>query len=421
MVTNGSPWASRRIGHAVLDDILRQFLLTLWHVYSFFVTYANADGFDPDAQPPPVASRPEMDRWIVSQLHRTVRTARDGLEAYDATGAGRRIEAFVDDLSNWYVRLSRRRFWNPGGESSPETTSAFFTLYECLVTVATLLAPFTPFVAESLWQNLAAGRTDRQASVHLADYPVADEGLIDEELDAAMAGARQVVELGRRVRVETKTRTRQPLAEAVVHVPGSHDILRPLLVTVAEELNVKDVAFVESAESFGRWRARPNFKVLGPRLGDEVKAVAADLSADDGTSAGALARGETVTVAGVELGPDDVALTQEVVEGWGVASDGGVTVALDLEITEELRSEGLGRELVRVVQDARKAAGLNVSDRIVLAVETDGALERALVAHGDMIAAETLATELIQQLDDATSSYESEVDGVTVTVRIRRA
>jgi isoleucyl-tRNA synthetase len=206
-----------------------------------------------------------------------------------------------------------------------------------------------------------------------------------------------------------------------VHVPGSHDILRPLLVTVAEELNVKDVAFVESAESFGRWRARPNFKVLGPRLGDEVKAVAADLSADDGTSAGALARGETVTVAGVELGPDDVALTQEVVEGWGVASDGGVTVALDLEITEELRSEGLGRELVRVVQDARKAAGLNVSDRIVLAVETDGALERALVAHGDMIAAETLATELIQQLDDATSSYESEVDGVTVTVRIRRA
>jgi isoleucyl-tRNA synthetase len=422
MITNGSPWESRRIGHAVLDDVLRQFLLTLWNVYAFFVTYANADGFDPfEGEAPAVADRPEMDRWIVSQLHATARTARASLEAYDATGAGRRIEAFVDDLSNWYVRRSRRRFWNPDGEVGDEAASAFYTLHECLVTVATLLAPFTPFVAEALWGNLAAGRDGRPISVHLADYPSGDADLVDEGLDAAMATARRVVELGRRVRVETKTRTRQPLAEAVVHVPGDHDALVPLLPIVAEELNVKALEFAESAEAFGRWRAKPNFRVLGPRLGEAVKDVAAGLAADDGVLASALSRGEPVTVAGASLGPDDVDLVHEVAQGWGVASDLGVTVALDLELTEELRAEGRARELIRVVQDARKAAGLDVSDRIVLGVAADGVVVEALSAHRAMIAAETLAVEMVDRVDDAAFRQEAEVDAAPVTVGITRA
>ncbi len=420
MVTSGSPWASRRIGHAVLDDVLRQFLLTLWNVFSFFVTYANADRFDPASPAPPVQGRPAMDRWVLSQLQRAVRAARDGLEAYDATGAGRRIEAFVDDLSNWYVRRSRRRFWNPGGRPSADTASAFHTLHECLVTVATLLAPFTPFIAESLWRNLAAGRGGRQISVHLADYPLADEALIDDDLDTAMVAARQVVELGRRVRVETKTRTRQPLAEAVVHVPGSHELLLPLLETVSEELNVKEVAFAEAAEAFGRWRAKPNFKVLGPRLGGAVKEVAAALAADDGDLASILAGGGSVSVVGVSLGPDDVDLVQEIDEGWGVASEGGVTVALDLELTEELRSEGLARELIRVVQDARRAAGLDVSDRIVLGIAAEGEVADALAAHRDVIAAETLAVGLSDRVADASFRQEAHVEGVAVSVTISR-
>ena len=173
MITNGSPWASRRIGHEVLDDVVRQFLLTLWNVYAFFVTYAEAGGFDP-GEPAPGGRAALLDRWVLSQLARTVGTARDGLDAYDATGAGRRIERFVEDLSNWYVRRSRRRFWNPGGEGGRDATAAFHTLYECLVTVANLLAPFTPFVADAIWRNLAAGRRSRPVSVHLADYATAD-------------------------------------------------------------------------------------------------------------------------------------------------------------------------------------------------------------------------------------------------------
>jgi isoleucyl-tRNA synthetase len=420
MITSGSPWASRRIGHAVLDDVVRQFLLTLWNVYAFFVTYASADGFDPASPAPPVHGRPAMDRWVLSQLQRTVRVARERLEAYDATAAGRRIEAFVDDLSNWYVRLSRRRFWNAGPQPSTDADAAFHTLYTCLVTSATLLAPFTPFIAEALWRNLAADREDRPISVHLADYPSADEALIDDGLDTAMAAARQVVELGRRVRVETKTRTRQPLSGAIVHVPGSHELLPPLLETVAAEINVKEVVFAESAEAFGRWRAKPNFKALGPRLGAAVKEVATALAEDDGGLAKILAGGGSVTVADVPLGPDDVDLVQEIVEGWGVASDGGVTVALDLELTAELRSEGLARELIRVVQDARKAAGLNVSDRIVLGMTTEGEVADALTAHRDLIAAETLAVELIDSVADATFRQEAQVEGVTVTVAISR-
>ena len=193
MITNGSPWASRRIGHDVLDDVVRQFLLTLWNVYAFFVTYANAEGFDPVAEAPAPADRPLLDRWVLSQLHETVATAREGLEAYDATGAGRAIQSFVDDLSNWYVRRSRRRFWNPAGERDADTRAAFHTLYECLVTVATLLAPFTPFVADVLWRNLAAGTDGAPDSVHLADYPEADPTLRDPSLDEAMAAARSIV------------------------------------------------------------------------------------------------------------------------------------------------------------------------------------------------------------------------------------
>jgi isoleucyl-tRNA synthetase len=424
MITNGSPWASRRIGHEVLDDVLRRFLLTLRHVHAFFVTYATADGFDPGSTPPPVAERSLLDRWILSQLARTVRTARDGLDGYDATAAGRRIERFVEDLSNWYVRRSRRRFWNPGGEAAGDAAAAFHTLYECLVTVATLLAPFTPFVAEVLWRSLAAGRGDRPASVHLADYPVPDEHAIDDDLDAAMGAARTIVSLGRTVRTETKTRVRQPLSEAVVHLPGSHEGLEPLMDVVADELNVHRVVFAESAESFGRWHAKPSFRSLGPKLGSRVREVAAALANDDGSLASELARGGAVDVptssGDVTLGPDDVELSQDVREGWGVASDGGITLALDLHLTDELRSEGTARELIRAIQEARRSAGLEVTDRIQLGVEAGPAVAGALMSHHDAIAAETLAVDVIHGEVEG-PSVEASIEGETVRISVRRA
>jgi len=426
LLTGGSPWSPRRVSMEAFDEVVRGFLLPLWNVYSFFVTYANAGGFDPSAGQVPLEERPVLDRWIASRLAGTIEAAREELDRYDATGAGRRVHLFLDDLSNWYVRRTRRRFWDPNGTGGRDTTEAFLTLHDVLVTVSQLLAPFTPFVAEELWRNLAAGRDGRPDSVHLSDYPNKRGADRDPNLDDAMASARAIVELGRRVRTESKVKVRQPLLEAVVHFPGDHEALRPILDLVGEELNVKRVVFAESTQQLGGWRAKPNFKTLGPRLGSVVKDVAAALARDDGSLAAALAQGETVelvTPSGViALGPADVDLTQETVEGWGVASDGGITVALELEITPELRLEGLARELVRVVQDARRAAGLEVSDRIVLDLTVAGPLEEALSAHGDVIGAETLAAEIVRDLGEAASYRQTvELDGDTVTVSLRKA
>ncbi len=427
LITNGSPWASRRVSMEALDEVVRRFLLTLWNVYSFFVTYANAEGFDPLAPAAPPAERPALDRWVLSQLADTVRVARDGLETYDATGAGRRIASFVDDLSNWYVRRARRRFWDPANEGGDDSRVAFHTLHTALVTVAQLLAPFTPFIADELWRNLTAGDAGAPVSVHLSDYPLADADVIDEQLDDAMATVRAIVELGRRVRVETKTRTRQPLAEAVVHTSADDATLAGLLPLVADELNVKAVVFAESEGSFGRWRAKPNFKVLGPKLGPRVQQLAERLATDDGTIAATLSTGSDAVVAladdpAVTLTPDDVDLSQEVPEGWGVASDGGITVALDLDLTDDLRREGLAREFVRVVQDARKAAGLHVSDRIVLAISATGRIADALTAHGAQVAAETLAVEIADgEVADASFRQEAKVDGEPVVITLRIA
>ncbi|MDH4111260.1 MAG: isoleucine--tRNA ligase [Actinomycetota bacterium] len=424
MITNGSPWASRRIGHEVLDDVVRRFLLTVRHVHAFFVTYAEADGFDPSSPAPPVVERPVLDRWVLSQLAGTAREARDGLDAYDATGAGRRIERFVDDLSNWYVRRSRRRFWNPGGEAERDAAAAFHTLYECLVTLSALLAPFTPFIADTIWRNLAAGRDGHPESVHLADYPSGDEFAIDGDLDAAMRAARSIVGLGRTVRTETKTRVRQPLAEAVVHLPGSHEGLGPLLDVVADELNVRRVVFAESAASFGRWHAKPNFKALGPRLGARVQEVAAALAADEGDLAGALAAGESISVPSsggeVSLGPDDVDLSHDVREGWGVASDAGITLALDLHLTDDLRTEGVARELIRAIQDARKAAGLEVADRIQLGVEAGPSVSDAFARHRETVANETLAVDVIHGEVEG-PAVEATIDDELVRISVRRA
>jgi isoleucyl-tRNA synthetase len=288
------------------------------------------------------------------------------------------------------------------------------------------LGPFTPFVAETLWRNLAAGREGAPDSVHLSDYPAADEGRIDPALDEAMAAARQIVELGRRIRTETRIRVRQPLLEAAVHYAGDHEALARLFDLVAEELNVKQVVFAESAEQLGRWRAKPNFKKLGPRLGSRVQQVASELARDDGALASSLARGESVTIrladGTVELSPDDVDLVQETLEGWGVAGEGGLTVALELELTPELRSEGLARELVRVAQDARKAAGLDVSDRIVLGLDADGDVAAALEAFRDRIAAETLAVEVVAgAVANATYDEPFAFDEARGRVSLRRA
>jgi isoleucyl-tRNA synthetase len=425
-LAGGSPWVDRRISAETLDEVTRQFLLTLWNVYSFYVTYANADGYDPSGRDVPPADRPPLDRWVLSQLAGTVRDVRDSLDRFDATGAGRRIARFVDDLSNWYVRRARRRFWgtNRSGAAQTDKDAAYLTLHRCLVTLTRLLAPFTPFLTEELWSNVAAGRDGAPESVHLADYPEPDLLAVDPALDQAMAAARQIVSLGRTARTDTKTKVRQPLPRAVIHYAGDHAALRPLIDLITDELNVKAVEFAESAEQLAGWRARPNFRELGPRLGSAVKAVATALARDDGSLAAELASGRTVTVdAGKEtvaLGPDEVELSQEVREGWGVAAEGGVTVALDLAITPELHLEGLAREVVRAVQDARKAAGLDVSDRIALGLEASGDLQDAIDRHTDSIRSETLAERVDPDIGPSEHEVRTVIEGHPLRIALRR-
>jgi isoleucyl-tRNA synthetase len=430
LVAGGSPWADRRVYLEAFEDIVRRFLLTLWNTYAFFVTYANSDDPDLAAAPAP-SSRPLLDRWALSQLHEVIRSAGEAMDAYDATGAARKIEGLVEDLSNWYVRRSRRRFWNPS-RSAPDPgdadkLSAYATLHDCLVTVARLMAPIAPFFAEALYRNLVAeGDPAAPVSVHLTDFPEADRSLIDPELDEAMATARAVVSLGRTVRTDAKVKVRQPLPRAALHVSGDRERLRPLLPLVAEELNVKKVEFAESAEALSEWRAKPNFRALGPRLGPRVQEVARALAADDGRLADALAAGEVVDLdlpsGQLALEPADVELVQQSRAGWGSASDGAVTVALDLEPDEALRREGLVRELVHQVQNLRKETGLQVTDRILMGVEGDPEVADAAREHRDQLAAEVLAVDVrFQPVEGAAGETEVSVDGHRVRLTLRRA
>jgi isoleucyl-tRNA synthetase len=429
LVAGGSPWSSRRVSLESFEEVLRQVLLTLWNVHAFFVTYANLDDPTLDAAPAP-AERPPLDRWVRSRLHATVAAAGEAMEAYDATGAARRIEEFVEDLSNWYVRRSRRRFWDPeraGRETgSGDKAAAYATLHEALVTIARLMAPIAPFLSETIYRTLV-GEVDRAApaSVHLTAYPEADRDAMDAALDEAMATARAAARLGRQVRTDAKVRVRQPLARAALHVAGDPERLLPLLGLVSEELNVKEVAFAESAEELSGWRAKPNFRTLGPTLGPAVQEVAAALAADDGTLAASLAAGASVELSLPSgpriLGPEDVDLVQVSRAGWGSASDGSVTVALDLEPTEELRREGLVRELIRHVQDLRKSAGLEVADRIVLSVDADAEVRGAGLEHLAHLSAEVLAVDVGwgEALPDATSASAT-IDGHAITISLAK-
>jgi isoleucyl-tRNA synthetase len=453
MLAGGSPWVNRRLGPRSLEEVTRSFFLTLWNTYAFFTLYARLEDFRPGAVTPD--QRTPLDRWVLARLAETVAGVTADLDDYDATGGARRIAAFVDDLSNWYVRLSRRRFWRGGDEGGQ---AAFDTLWRSLTTLSLLLAPYGPFLAEELWQGLvvavgghpdagglkseagtevAGGHaspsgsppvdaSDAPDSVHLAAWPrpVAEDG--DAALLAAMAEVRRLVGLGRQARTEAKVKVRQPLPRALVTVdPRLRDAVEPLLDLVADELNVKDVAFATGKAGLVAFRLVPNFRALGPRFGREAPAVAAAVrEADAAVLAPRLGAGERVTVevAGVgpvELGPDEVGVVEEPLTGWRVVREGSTSVALDLEVTPELRREGLARDLVRAVQDLRKAAGLAVDDRIELAVKAEGEAAEAVAEHRDYLLGETLATALFRAPQGDGHDARVEVDGQEVRLWLR--
>jgi isoleucyl-tRNA synthetase len=430
MLAGGSPWVSRRLSPEAVEEITRSFFLTLWNTYSFFCLYARLEGFHPDLSPGGAKSAPPgppIDRWILAELADTVEQVTRSLDDYDATSAARRLATFVDDLSNWYVRLSRRRFWRGTGT---DADAAFRTLWTCLRTVTLLVAPYAPFTAEELWQGLVVS-VDPEApdSVHLVDWPEPDRTAADQGLRAAMAEVRRLVGLGRQARTEARIKVRQPLARALISVPDPlRDGVAGLLELVAAELNVKEVGFAEGEAGLVAYRLAPNFRALGPRFGRDAQAVAAALRQVPAGLAAELAprlrAGERVELATdglgtVELGPDEVQVVEEPVTGWRVVRDGPTAVALDLEVSPELRLEGLARDLVRAVQDLRKAAGLAVADRIELAVKADGEVAAAVAAHRDQLLGETLATSLHRAPQGDGHDARVDLDGHEVRIWLR--
>ncbi len=426
---SGSPWGARRVGHDVLAEIVRKVLLTYWNTTSFLVLYANAGGWTVSGlgSAPAAGQRPLIDRWMLSSLHSAVREVTESLEAFDTAAAGRRLAVLIDDLSNWYVRRSRRRFWD--GPGSPDGAAAFATLYECVRVLTLLMAPITPFLTDYLWAVLRDS-DGAPESVHLASWPVADPALIDPVLSAQMALTRRLVELGRSARSGASVRTRQPLSRALIGAPGFADLPDELAGQIAAELNVASLGVLGDSSGPGElvdYEVKPNFRSLGRRFGRRTPAVAAAITAVPAADiATAVLAGQptAVPVPGepeVLIGADDVIVTQTPRAGWAVATDAGETVAIDTTVTPELLREGLAREVIRLVQDARKNDGLDVTDRISLRwVAQDPELAAAMTEHAGLIAREVLAVEYQPGVPGPDASEHADRD-LGVTFWLRRA
>jgi isoleucyl-tRNA synthetase len=404
LCTSTQPWEPHRFSHEAIGEAVRRFLIPLWTTYGFYVMYANAcSGEQSGARSQAPAAAREMDRWILSRLAGTADVVGTRMAAFDATGAGRALADFTEELTNWYVRRSRRRFWD-------EDREAFDTLRHCLVTFARLLAPFCPFIAEEIYGNLDGA----EASVHLCDFPEPEAiAPRDVALEHAMAVARETVRLGLVARNQARVKVRQPLrAAVVVATDGERAAIDSLSDMICEELNVKELRFAAAADELGALEIKPNYRTLGPRFGKDMPLVAAVVAATEPAGA-ALALRERkelqVRIAGHDhaLSPDDVVIAMTPLEGYHVAREGAHAVALELELDEDLRQEGLVREVVRAVQAARKAAHLEVSDRITLVLGGDETLLAAARAHQDYVAGETLASAVV---------YDGAVDGDLVEI-----
>jgi len=405
-------------------------MLTIWNTYSFFVTYANLDGWSParGAALFRNADLQDIDRWALARLNALVRDVGEMIDRYDIHGPARALESFTEELSNWYVRRNRRRYWK--AESDGDKQAAYATLYTCLTTLARLLAPFVPHLSEELYRGLVAEQdAEAPESVHLAGWPEHDPSLIDERLISTTALLLQVVSLGRAARRQANLRVRQPVSEILVVAPRGGEDLRGFTTEIAEELNVKSVRFLEVGSSVVEYRFKPNLPVVGRKRGKLVPAMRAALAALVGDAASSAARGLQegrdleLVVEGqtLQVAADEVLVEAISPEGFAVAGADGVMVALNTTITPELTLEGRARDLVRYIQDARKSAGLRISDRIEVALDAEADLSGLLQAHGAYIAAETLADalEAARPAEDA-FTVQAELDTGPVTVGVRR-
>ena len=427
MISNSQPWDNLKFDPAGVDECRRKFFGTLYNTYSFFALYANVDGFTGREEQVPVAERPEIDRWIISLLNTLVDNVTASLENYDPTPAARMIQDFVsENLSNWYVRLNRKRFW--GGGLTRDKLAAYQTLYTCLETVAMLAAPIAPFISDRIFTDLNAvsGRhTDE--SVHLASFPEADKALIDAELEEMMSLAQRVSSMVLALRRKVNIKVRQPLTKILIPVldPTTAERIEAVKTLVMNEVNVKQIELISDTTGVITKRIKPNFKTLGPKYGKYMKQIAALVAGFTQEQIAAVERdAETVLdIAGekVVTTPADYEITSEDMPGWLVTSEGRLTVALDITVTEELRREGVARELINRIQNIRKESGFEVTDKIDVEIERTALTEGAVEQFADYIASQTLAVG-VKCTDTPAGSFVvgSDVDDEPVKIAVTR-
>ena len=407
MLAAGSPWSARRVGHDAISDVVRKTLLTYWNTISFFTLYANAADFKVSTVPKDLTL---MDSWILSELNKLIQSVDTALESFDSQGAGTVIAAFIDDLSNWYVRRSRRRFW----DGDPVALS---TLYFCLKNLTLLLAPMVPFISEHVWQSLIRVAEGEQIeSVHLANFPIADKSSVDEKLSNAVALSRRLVELGRAARSESGVKIRQPLSRALVSATGWEAMSQEIKIHIAEELNILKVDGIQVAGTdLVDISVKANFRTLGTKFGADVQVIAKQITAiDAGIMVKELRKSNsykiTVELAGkkkdIEIDLDDLVITETPRSGWSVASHGGESLALDLALTPDLIRAGLVREVIRAIQEERKRIGLDISDRITVNWNATGDLAAAITSGISEISTEVLATQMQQNKAENASDNE---------------
>ncbi len=426
MITNASPWDNIKFDIDGIEEVRRKFFGTLYNTYSFFALYANVDGFDYSEPDVDWKERPEIDRWILSLLNSLVKNVDGFLDTYEPTRAGRAISDFVNDnLSNWYVRLNRRRFW--GGGMTTDKLSAYQTLYTCLETIAKLMAPIAPFYADQLFGDLiaATGREEVE-SVHLSEFPVCNEALIDKNLEERMQMAQDVSSMVLALRRKVNIKVRQPLQTIMVPVMDAHqqESIEAVKALILNEVNVKELKFVDNAAGILVKKIKPDFKKLGPRYGKIMKALAAAIQtmSQDEINAFEKAGTYTLTVEGQEavIERADVEIISEDIPGWLVANDGRLTVALDITVTENLRKEGLARELVNRIQNLRKSNGFDITDKITVTVLSSDVMDEAIKDFNSYIANQVLAVsvEITDVISDAT---ELDFEDFRLSVRIEKA
>ena len=424
MMSNSSPWENLKFSEEGLKETQRKFFNTIVNTYSFFAMYANIDGFTYSGSPLPKSERTEMDRWIISRLNTVVKQVDEHFDEYEPTKAAREIEQFVEELSNWYVRRNRRRFWREG--KSLDKTAAYQTLYECLVNLAKLVSPIAPYLGEWLYQRLNEVTKQDETSVHLSFYPTVEETAIDKQLERRMEMARTISTIVLRVRNQIDVNVRQPLSKIILPLNKEE---RPMVEAVKDiildEVNVKNIEFVDDDSGIVNKTAKPNFPVLGKRLGKKMKVVASkisELSTDDisrfeseGVMELALDSEETVRISS-----NEIEIQRTGLKGWSVESEDGITVAVDTEITPELQKEGLSREFINRIQNMRKEADFEVTDRIVIGYSGSAVLSEAIEATSETIKSETLAEEIAPtplEVSDFSKSWDIEGSPCEITIR----